>query len=150
MEGPHRQLTMAMAKLVLQHEDDLRNQRRDVNAVLTQRADAKLQLALEEGIDKCTQAGKEARDKETDDYKGHPWGKRPDALMKMALKGNEEALKAAIAQGPEPEATLQAVRLITEWGGEIQGRNTTFHATRCFVIATEDADGNEVKQWIFA
>eukprot|EP00959_Pyramimonas_sp_CCMP1952_P363383 7609479-Pyramimonas_sp.AAC.1 len=67
-----------------------------------------------------------------------------------ALKGNEEALKAAIAQGPEPEATLQAVKLIAEWGAKIQGRDAIFHATRCFVIAAEDADGNEVKKWIFA
>ena len=97
------------------------------------------------------------RDKGKDEFKGHPWGKRPDALMKMvlyrvseALQNNEEAVKAAIAQGPDPEATVKAMKTILEWGGKVQEPETIFHATRCFVITTDDAEGNEVKKWIFA
>ncbi|CAK0796757.1 unnamed protein product, partial [Prorocentrum cordatum] len=117
--GPNYQLTLAMAKLVLQRKDDLRNQRRDVNVVLVQRADTKLQLALEEGVGKYNQAGK-------------------------------EAMNAAIAQGPKPEATVLAVKTIIELGSKVQDRDAIFHATRCFVIASEDAEGNAVKKWIFA
>ncbi|CAK0789636.1 unnamed protein product, partial [Prorocentrum cordatum] len=54
---------------------------RDVNVVLTLRADAKIQLALEEGADEYNEMGKQEREK--GDFKGHPWGKRPDAQMKM-------------------------------------------------------------------
>eukprot|EP00959_Pyramimonas_sp_CCMP1952_P473897 9502514-Pyramimonas_sp.AAC.2 len=139
-----------MAKLVLQHEGDLRNLRRDVNLVLTLRADTKLQLALEEGVDKYNKVGEEERDKERDEFKGHPWGTRPDALMRVliyrmseALQANESEVTAAIARGQNPDATKKAVQAIVEWSGKVQDCSTIFHAARCFMDATEDATGKE-------
>eukprot|EP00959_Pyramimonas_sp_CCMP1952_P111084 2323833-Pyramimonas_sp.AAC.1 len=147
---------MAMAQLVLQHEDNLRNQSRDVNIVLTNRADSKVQMALEAGVDEYNAVGKKEREKE-DEFKGHPWGKRPDAQMKMvlyriteALQANEAAVEAAIQQGPDPGATKQAVKCIAEWSTRVQDTTKIFHATRCFMVTTQDTANHEVKKWIFA
>ncbi|CAK0821997.1 unnamed protein product [Prorocentrum cordatum] len=100
-------------------------------------------------------AGRE-REKE-DEFEGHPWGKRPDAQMKMvlyriteALQANEAAVEAAIQQGPDPSATKQAVKCIAEWSTRVQDTTTIFHATRCFMVTTQDTANHEVKKWIFA
>ena len=80
---------------------------RDSNFVVTLQRQGQLAAALAAGADAYQAEGKDGRDKaksEGEEYRGHPKGKKPDAMLRMllyrineAVAGDRSAVQAAIA-----------------------------------------------------
>ncbi|CAK0846574.1 unnamed protein product [Prorocentrum cordatum] len=150
-----------MTKLLLQHADNFRGSARDQNAVVRLRAGSQMQVALESSTSHYQKAGKEARDTvAAADYRGHPLGKKPDAYLRMLLFRLSEAVgdrleevKAAVAQGANPQKSALALMTLVEFGKSLKDPEVKLKATRCFdARVTKTIDGKEVEEakWIFA
>eukprot|EP00959_Pyramimonas_sp_CCMP1952_P397987 8338863-Pyramimonas_sp.AAC.1 len=120
-----------------------------------------MQVALESSTAHYQKVGKEARDAvAAADYRGHPLGKKPDAYLRMLLFRLSEAVgarleevKAAVAQGTNPQESASALTTLVEFGGGLKDSEVKLKATRCFdAKVTSTIDGEEVEEakWIFA
>eukprot|EP00959_Pyramimonas_sp_CCMP1952_P240418 5024381-Pyramimonas_sp.AAC.1 len=143
-----------MCCMLLQHEAAHQAAARDDNLTLTLKEGQKLEVALETGYQEHARVGKTAR--EGDDFKGHPMGKKPDALLKIivcriseAASINREKLMKTIEQGPHPQAAAEAVGVLERWGQLAQNPDAIAKATRCFKIKL-NAEGEDQVRWIFA
>ena len=150
-------LGKALARLVLQHEDTLCSSSRDDNFAMAMKSEVQLNQALLNGADIYNEAGKKERKDKGDDYRGHPMGKKPNAFMKMVLfrlaevmTANKDKILEASAQGPEPQDTQKAIKLLLDQGAVACEKEFKMTATRCFFIKTEDGAGKELTKWIFA
>ncbi|CAK0795511.1 unnamed protein product [Prorocentrum cordatum] len=150
-----------MTKLLLRHEDNFRGSARDQNVVVKLKTGSQMQLALAAGIQNYLKVGKEARAAvEPSEYRGHPLGKKPDAYLRMllfrlseAVEGKLEDVRAAVAQGPQPVESKEALRLVVNLGKSLNNKEVRLKATRCFDVQTKtDVDGKTVEEtkWIFA
>eukprot|EP00959_Pyramimonas_sp_CCMP1952_P331631 6944310-Pyramimonas_sp.AAC.1 len=77
---PNGKLTNLMCRLLLQHEAAHQADARGDNFTLTLKVGTKIEMALENGLQNYIATGKSAR--EGDNFKGHPLGKKPDALLR--------------------------------------------------------------------
>eukprot|EP00959_Pyramimonas_sp_CCMP1952_P464827 9487269-Pyramimonas_sp.AAC.1 len=150
-----------MTKLLLRHEDNFRGSERDQNVVVKLKTGSQMQLALAASIQNYQRVGKEARAAaEPSEDRGRPLGKKPDAFLRMllsrlseAIEGKLEDVRAAVAQGPQPAESKEAMRLAVEFGKSLNSKEVQVIATRCFDVQTKtDVDGKTVEgtKWIFA
>ncbi|CAK0897563.1 unnamed protein product [Prorocentrum cordatum] len=137
-----RRLTLLMAKLLLQHEDNNCGGARGDNFTVTLLKDSPLQRALAAGVDRYQAANYKAReDAGEGEFKGNPLGKRPDAYAKQLIFRLHEAVKtagakvaAAAKQGTMAEETQQALETLSKYGALVQDPVFRFIATRCFSV----------------
>ncbi|CAK0862435.1 unnamed protein product, partial [Prorocentrum cordatum] len=91
------------------------------------------QLVLAAGIQNYQKVGKEAR----------------AAVEPIEFEG----VRAAVAQGPQPAESKEALRLVVESGKSSNNKEAKLKATRCFDYQTKtDVDGKTVEEtkWVFA
>jgi len=150
-----------MTKLLLQHEDNCRGSARDQNVVVKLKTGSQMELALAAGIANYQKVGKEARaEVEPSEFRGHPHGKKQDAYLRMLLyrlseviESKYEEVRTAVAQGPHPEVTKEALLLVVEFGKSLNDKEVQLKSTRCFDVQIKtEVDGKTVEQtkWIFA
>ncbi|CAK0873823.1 unnamed protein product [Prorocentrum cordatum] len=111
------ELQCLMRRLLLQREAARLSAARDDDVALALREDQTIEVALETGPQECVKTGKAGR--EGDDFKGHPVGRMPNALLKMTIfriaevtaNGREKLMKT-MEQGPYPIETAEAVGVL--------------------------------------
>ncbi|CAK0838736.1 unnamed protein product [Prorocentrum cordatum] len=144
-----------VTKLLLQREDNFRGSARDKNAVVKLKTGSQMQLALAAGIQNYQKVGRDARAAvEPIEHRGHPHGKKPDAYLRIllfrlseAIEGRIEDVLAAVAQGPHPAESKEALRLAVEFGKSLNDKEAKLKATRCFDVQTKtDVDGKTVEE----
>ena len=99
--------------------------------------------------------GKTAR--QAPDFKGHPEGKRPDAMMRSVLQRlaqvvqeGQAVIGPTVAQMPDAAKTevTGALALLQEWGAKAASpAGRELRATRCFHLPPNSEDK---VRWIFA
>ena len=82
-EVPERdsKLVMALARLALQHESERRAHARDDNVVFSIPSSGELAKELLWAADKYAETGAQLKKEQGENYKGHPNGKKPDAML---------------------------------------------------------------------
>ncbi|CAK0890793.1 unnamed protein product [Prorocentrum cordatum] len=140
-----KQLQTAIARLALQHEEDLRGLARDDNfAIMTS-----------EGARGGRGAGAEGGA-----FRGNPLGKKPGAYLErllvaaMGIRVEQavEQVEQAAEQGLGPISTKQALEQLAAWGEKACTKEAVIQATRrLFIEAKESPDSDvECAKWIFA
>ncbi|CAK0847721.1 unnamed protein product [Prorocentrum cordatum] len=152
--APNGKLQNLMCRMLLQHEAAHQSVARDDNFTLTLKEGAKIEMALEQGYQHYVDEGKKAR--EGDNFRGHPEGKKPDALFRMiifrlaeAVQNDLENVRHAIGQGPFATKALEGLNVLLCWGPLIQDKDTMVKSTRCFEVALTEGGENQVR-WTWA
>ncbi|CAK0843448.1 unnamed protein product [Prorocentrum cordatum] len=151
---PNGKLTNLMCRLLLQHEAAHQADARDDNFTLTLKVGTKIEMALENGLQNYIATGKSAR--EGDNFKGHPLGKKPDALLRSvifrmaeAYENSSQPVQEAVKNGTNPEKALGALEVLQRWGSIAKDTEIMARATRCFKVKLAEGDVEQVR-WIWA
>ena len=93
-EVPERdsKLVMALARLALQHESERRAHARDDNVVFSMPSSGELAKELQWAADKYAETGAQLKKEQGENYKGHPNGKKPDAMFASLLYRMHQAI----------------------------------------------------------
>ena len=83
---------MALARLALQHESERRAHARDDNAVFSMPSSGELAKELQWAADKYAETGAQLKKEQGENYKGHPNGKKPDAMLASLLYRMHQAI----------------------------------------------------------
>ncbi|CAK0865501.1 unnamed protein product [Prorocentrum cordatum] len=152
--APNGKLQNLMCRMLLQHEAAHQSAARDDNFTLTLKEGVKIEMALEQGYQHYVDAGKKAR--EGDNFRGHPEGKKPDALFRMiifrlaeAAQNDLENVKQAIGQGPLATEPLEGMNVLLRREPLVQDKDMMVKSTRCFKVALTEGGENHVR-WIWA
>jgi hypothetical protein len=146
-------LLKALGKGYLYHEETLRSIMRDTNITIRASSSHSFSRGMEQSLSACLQTGEEAKGNE---QKGHPLGKKPDALFRALVHRLYEYavavnVKELISKQPiEAQAELSlAFKTIEDFAAKVcHGENgRTIKAARCFKVPLEKS--GEIK-WIFA
>ncbi|CAK0879420.1 unnamed protein product [Prorocentrum cordatum] len=151
---PNGKLTNLMRRLLLQHEAAHQADARDDNFTLTLKVGTKIEMALENGLQNYIATGKSAR--EGDNFKGHPLGKKPDALLRSvifrmaeAYENSSQPVQEAVKNGTNPEKALGALEVLQRRGSIAKDTEIMARATRCFKVKLAEGDVEQVR-WIWA
>mmetsp|Transcript_86446 Transcript_86446/g.185285 ORF Transcript_86446/g.185285 Transcript_86446/m.185285 type:complete len:264 (-) Transcript_86446:15-806(-) len=157
-----QEILMAVSKGLLQVTEDQRHRSREENLVLKAKADNPFCLGMDESIEAYDKVGKTAR--ESDSFKGHPGGKRPDALFRALLvrvlqvmQLHKTEIETKLQSMPEVESgALQAALKTIELNAHMASQeNCCIKATRCFKVVigksddAEDLEAEVIHKWIF-
>ena len=156
-EVPERdsKLVMALARLALQHESERRAHARDDNAVFSMPSSGELAKELQWAADKYAETGAQLKKEQGENYKGHPNGKKPDAMFASLLYrihqailtkvggDSTTALERFVENSAHLEKNQKAVALQT-W--QVVAARAV-RATRCFVVQSKK---DETTKWIAA
>ena len=149
----------AIAKLSLQLEGERRAKARDDNFVFEMSKASALAKTLAWAEEAYKTEGDKKRKEQGDDYKGHPQGKKPDALLASLIVRLVEAIKKA-GDGSIEGYVRSKLTSLSQQGQEdavavlyvLDGRAQQpmeIRSTRCFKIETKE-DGGEMTKWIAA
>ena len=97
-EVPERdsKLVMALARLALQHGNDGRAHARDDNVVFPMPSSGELAKELQWAADKYAETGAQLKKEQGENYKGHPDGKKPDAMLASLLYRVHRAIRTKV------------------------------------------------------
>ena len=161
-EVPERdsKLVMALARLALQHESERRAHARDDNAVFSMPSSGELAKELQWAADKYAETGAQLKKEQGENYKGHPNGKKPDAMFASLLYRMHQAiltkvggdsttaLERFVENSAHLEMNQKAVALQTlQVVAARANQPRAVRATRCFVVQSKK---DEITKWIAA
>ncbi|CAK0840038.1 unnamed protein product [Prorocentrum cordatum] len=157
-------LLEALSRLTISLDDERAQKMRDENVVLTGPVEHPLMAEMAVMVERYQEAGTTARKaayEAGEDYKGHPYGKKPTAMLNSLMfrlsnhmEKHREAVLARVEgeQGAEARAAAdKALSWLKHVGGSAE--RAPIAAARCFTVRTEDPDGIEDTaycKWIFA
>ena len=115
-EVPERdsKLVMALARLALQHESERRANARDDNAVFSMPSSGELAKELQWAADKYVETGAQLKKEQGENYKGHPIGKKPDAMLASLLYRMHQAILTKVG-GDSATALERSWRTAHTW-----------------------------------
>ena len=161
-EVPERdsKLVMAQARLALQHESERRAHARDDNVVFSMPSSGELAKELQWAADKYAETGAQLKKEHGENYKGHPNGKKPDAMFASLLYRMHQAiltkvggdsttaLERFVENSAHLETNQKAVALQTlQVVAARANQPGAVRATRCFVV---QSNKDETTKWIAA
>ena len=148
VQAQRRELLMHVAKGYLELKQDAGHRARDENMVSRATELHPLALGMVQSIHNYDSKGKDSKPN-APGFRGHPWGKRPDAMMKafivriMQLLEVEDKKVKLELQALEPSVRValeNAISLISETAARIVSSSSGIGATRCFRIIWETDD----------
>ena len=154
-----KEMFEAIAKLSLQLESERRAKARDDNFVFEMSRASALAKTLAWAEEAYKTEGDKKRKELGDNYKGHPQGKKPDALLASLIVRLVEAIKKAGDGSIEgyvrskltslsQQGQEDAVKVLYVLDGRAQ-QPLEIRSTRCFKVETKE-DGGEMTKWIAA
>mmetsp|Transcript_292 Transcript_292/g.732 ORF Transcript_292/g.732 Transcript_292/m.732 type:complete len:247 (-) Transcript_292:346-1086(-) len=153
-----KELLQALAKGHLQLVEENRHRSRDENIMIQVKGEHVLAQGMESSIEKYDEMGKEARGKVANmsQYRGHPEGKRPDALFRALLVRICQCLEAKATVIEEKLSSLAAeggkirqhLGVIQSYGNAAMKEGCPLRCTRSFRIK-QGEDIDEVHKFIF-
>lgn len=159
-------MLLALARVCLHHEDDLRQRAREENLVLVGEENNPVMVALDASASHYSKVG-DARHKEVKEkglsWTGHPLGPKPTALLKAMLYRLAEAatlehvkIKELAANWSEEEkaAAEKVLQQLARAGEEAKASaddRDSIRASRCFRVSSwADDKKTKLTKWILA
>ena len=150
-----QELLKAVAEATLMLDRFRCEEVRSANIVIKALSSSGFAVGMESSLATYEEAGKKARaDVDEEEYRGNPYGKRPDAMIKAVvvrlsqqLAVNEVVAKISQLDASIKTVTEAAASRLLEDGNEAQSPSSTLKGKRCFRVNLSDE--HSVK-WIFS
>eukprot|EP00930_Biecheleria_cincta_P014297 TRINITY_DN12365_c0_g1_i5.p1 TRINITY_DN12365_c0_g1~~TRINITY_DN12365_c0_g1_i5.p1 ORF type:complete len:278 (+),score=41.75 TRINITY_DN12365_c0_g1_i5:81-914(+) len=148
LDGHHLELLQAVSKGFLQLSEEARHRARSENIVIQAETEHVFMRSMESSATAYSDKGTTARS--TLDFKGHPWGKKPDAMFRALLVRFSEMLNSDVCkhltmQGDASKMLQAALDTIGYYAGLAHEHSPEVTVVRCFRVNLEDGS----RKWIF-